>query len=241
MRRPPLFSCAEAALLSLAASGCAKEASPGPPPEVVSRVEGEPVERTEIETLAAYLAISWPNYALDPLRSAALATSLMPRALVFARNRERVSALREKIERAKARLEAGEPFETVAKEVSDTDAEKGGDAGWTSRTDLDPLLGLEAFSAPLGEVRGPIRTKFGFHLIRVLERREAPNPRFSTVHLQGIVALLDPSPKSPKELARALEGAAIEILDAPFYERIRPVGVGVRFAPASRPAGGAGS
>lgn len=204
-------------------------------------MEGEPVERSEIETLAAYLAISFPSYAIDPLRSAALANSLMPRALAFARNRDRVGAAREKIERAKARLDAGETFESVAKETSDRDAEKGGDEGWISRADLDPLLGIEAFSAPLGEVRGPIRTRFGFHLIRVLERREAPNPRLSTVHLQGIVALLDPSPESPKELARALEGAAIEVLDAPFYERIRPVGVGVRFAPASRPAGGAGS
>ncbi|MGH7149949.1 MAG: peptidylprolyl isomerase, partial [Planctomycetota bacterium] len=137
----------------------------------------------------------------------------------------------------KARLEAGEAFEAVAKDLSDHAPEKGGDAGWIARRDLDPLLGIEAFESRDGEVRGPIATRVGFSLLQVTERRADPRPGLSSVHLFQIVAGLDPQPKSLPELARVLETSAVEVLDPPYFDRIRPPGVAFRYSSAaSRPA-----
>ncbi len=238
MRRRDRVSLLLAAL-GAGPAGCSRGAPPAPAsaPEVVLRVEGEPITRTEIDTLAAFLALDHPGYATDHLRSSALARALLPRATAFAIHRDRVEAARERIARAKARLEAGEAFEAVAKDLSDHAPEKGGDAGWIARRDLDPLLGIEAFGAPEGEVRGPIATRVGFSLLRVSERREDPRPGYSTVHLFQIVAGLDPRPKSLPELARALETSEVEVLDPPFFDRIRPPGLAFRYpSPASRPA-----
>ncbi|HKB16042.1 MAG TPA: peptidylprolyl isomerase [Planctomycetota bacterium] len=227
------------AALGPVSAACSRGA-PEPPasaPEVVLRVEGEPITRTEIETLTAFLVIDHPGYATDHLRSAALASALLPRASAFALHRDKVAAARERISRAKARLEAGEAFETVAKELSDHAPEKGGDAGWIALRDLDPLLGIEVFSAREGETRGPIATRIGFSLLRVSERREDPRPGLLSVHLLHIVAGLVPQPPSLPELARVLETSNVEVLDPPFFDRIRPPGVAFRFAPpSSRPA-----
>ncbi|HET6203318.1 MAG TPA: peptidylprolyl isomerase [Planctomycetota bacterium] len=226
----------------LSATGCSRDGSGARPsslPEVVLRVEGEAISRTEIEALASYLALDHPTHATDLLRSTALARSLLPRAIAFATYRDRTEAARERIGRAKARLEAGEAFELVAKDLSDAAPEKGGDAGWITRLDLDPLLGIEAFSAPVGEVRGPIPTPVGFSLIRVSERREDPRPGFSSVRLHQIAAGFEPQPKTLRELGRLLETARIEVLDPPFFDRIRPPGLAFRYAaPASRPSSG---
>ena len=236
MARRDRFLPAAAALA--AAASCSREPPAGSPtslPEVVLRVDGEPILRTEVETLVPFLALNYPTYATDLLRSAALAGALLPRAMAFSVYREREPAARERIGRAKARLDAGEPFEAVAKDLSDHAPEKGGDAGWIARLDIDPLLGIEAFAAPVGEVRGPIATSIGFSLIRVDERREDPKPGFSSVSLRQIVAAFDPRPKSLQELTRLLEAAEVEVLDPPFFDQIRPPGLAFRFAaPASR-------
>jgi PPIC-type peptidyl-prolyl cis-trans isomerase-like protein len=229
-------------LLAALGAGCSGGAPdlPASLPEVVLRVAGEPITRTEIDTLAAFLVPDNPGYALDHLRSAALARALLPRATAFAILRDRVEAARERIARAKARLAAGEAFEAVAKDLSDHAPEKGGDAGWLARRDFDPLLAIEAFDGreggPEGEVRGPIATRVGFSLLRVSERRSDPRPGYSSVHLFQIVAGLEPQPKSLPELTRSLESLEVEVLDPPFFDRIRPPGLALRYAPTtSRP------
>src|SRR5437867_2638510 len=133
------------AAFALAASACSRDPSgwsPATPPEVFLRVEGEPILRSEVETLASYLALVYPTYATDLLRSTALARALLPRAMAFASYRDRAGAARERIGRAKARLEAGEAFEAVAKNLSDHAPDKGGDAGWIARCDIEPLIGF---------------------------------------------------------------------------------------------------
>jgi len=50
-----------------------------------------------------------------------------------------------------------------------------GDLGFVHNGSLQPEIDREVFGAEVGEVRGPVRTLFGFHLIEVLEVR-APEP-----------------------------------------------------------------
>lgn len=84
-------------------------------------------------------------------------------------------AARMQAEELKARIDAGESFEDLAREFSDDlgSAEDGGDVGFTTGDNFveefeQALLGLE-----VGEVSDPVRTEFGIHLIKLTERSES--------------------------------------------------------------------
>ena len=77
-----------------------------------------------------------------------------------------------KIERIRERIEQGAKFEDQAKANSeDASAAKGGDLGWVSPGDTVPDFEQAMNRLKLGELSGPVRTPFGWHIIRVEERR----------------------------------------------------------------------
>lgn len=75
------------------------------------------------------------------------------------------------------RIQRGEDFATVAKEVSEDrySKEKGGRIGYTTALYPAGLHNLEyaAYTQPVGEISQPIRTGAGYHLLKVHDRREA--------------------------------------------------------------------
>jgi len=77
-----------------------------------------------------------------------------------------------KAEEVKARIEAGEDFATVAKEVSDDaqTAENGGDLGWVFRGEMGEEFDKVAFSLEPGQVGGPIKLPDGYAIILVEEK-----------------------------------------------------------------------
>lgn len=80
------------------------------------------------------------------------------------------------IEELHQRLAAGEDFATLARRHSeDPQRGEGGSLGWVARGELLPELDEAMFSLAVGALSGPIRTKLGFHLVRVEERRSASN------------------------------------------------------------------
>ncbi|WP_240553751.1 peptidylprolyl isomerase [Polynucleobacter campilacus] len=65
-------------------------------------------------------------------------------------------------------------FGELAKKYSeDGSAPNGGDLGWMSPGDLVPEFEQAMNRLQIGEVSNPVRSEFGWHLIQVLERREA--------------------------------------------------------------------
>ncbi len=65
-------------------------------------------------------------------------------------------------------------FETLAKERSeDGSAAQGGDLGWTMPGTFVPEFEDPMTALPIGEVSAPVISRFGIHLIQVLERRQA--------------------------------------------------------------------
>jgi peptidyl-prolyl cis-trans isomerase D len=81
----------------------------------------------------------------------------------------------------RGRLEAGEDFAALATELSDDPGSKaqGGDLGLFARGQMIAEFEEAAFNAQPGEVVGPVRTNFGYHLIRVEERRDAGSTSFT--------------------------------------------------------------
>ncbi|HSQ97907.1 MAG TPA: peptidylprolyl isomerase [Rickettsiales bacterium] len=66
-------------------------------------------------------------------------------------------------------------FESIAKEKSiDTaSAEKGGDLGYVLKEELVPEFGDMAFILKVGEISKPVKTQYGWHIIKVEDAREA--------------------------------------------------------------------
>jgi len=77
---------------------------------------------------------------------------------------------REAIENALKRIQAGERFEAVAKEVSQApDREKGGDMGLMPTAALPPFLVEAAGAMRPGEVSGILESEWGYHVIKLIE------------------------------------------------------------------------
>ncbi|OPL16253.1 MAG: hypothetical protein AVO39_06310 [delta proteobacterium MLS_D] len=81
---------------------------------------------------------------------------------------------RGKIDAAGKRLEKGDDFETVAREVSQCpSSEQGGDLGFFARGNMDKTFEDAAFSMKPDETSPVIETSFGYHIIRVTDRKDA--------------------------------------------------------------------
>lgn len=63
-------------------------------------------------------------------------------------------------------------LEDVAKSYSeDGSAENGGDLGYFKQGQMVPEFEKAAFGAEIGAVVGPVKTQFGFHLIKVIDKK----------------------------------------------------------------------
>jgi parvulin-like peptidyl-prolyl isomerase len=83
-------------------------------------------------------------------------------------------ATREAADEVVARINGGEDFADVAREVStDTGtAGTGGDLGWFPRGIMVAPFEEAAFSLEVGVVSEPVQSEFGWHIIKVLEKEE---------------------------------------------------------------------
>ncbi len=85
-----------------------------------------------------------------------------------------------KIAEVQKRLDAGEPFEQVAKELSDDAGSRdfGGDLGMTDGTSFPEAFETAAASLEVGQVSGPVETDAGTHFIKLLNVQSSEPPLF---------------------------------------------------------------
>ncbi len=83
---------------------------------------------------------------------------------------------------AKEEIANGKTFEEAATEYSTCPSkERGGDLGAFAKGQMVPEFEEAAFNAPIDELVGPIKTQFGFHLIKVSEITPAKVQAFEAV------------------------------------------------------------
>jgi peptidyl-prolyl cis-trans isomerase D len=83
-------------------------------------------------------------------------------------------AARKKAADAAAQARGGKDFAQLAKTVSqDSSAENGGDLGFFGRGRMVKPFEESAFSLKVGEISEPVRSQFGWHVIKVTEKQEA--------------------------------------------------------------------
>ena len=123
---------------------------------------------------------------------------------------------RARIEELRQRLDNGEDFGTLAQQASDDtgSAADGGDLGFAGPGVYAPEFETALFALKKGEVSQPVRTEFGWHLIKLLDSQEADVPSFASLKDK-----LERDLKAEKveqyfvEAARELEGLAFEAAD----------------------------
>ncbi|MBW7852166.1 MAG: peptidylprolyl isomerase [Rhodospirillales bacterium] len=83
-------------------------------------------------------------------------------------------------------IQKGASFEDVAKEKSKgPSAETGGDLGFFTKDDMVPEFAQAAFAMKAGEVsKTPVKTQFGWHVIKVEERRMGQPPKLEELEEQ---------------------------------------------------------
>lgn len=117
---------------------------------------------------------------------------------------------------AKAIIKAlgeGKDFAALAKEKStDPNKSDGGDLGYFRKGQMVPEFEAAAFAMNKGDVsKEPVKTQFGYHVIKVEDKRIAPPPPFDKVKDQ--VRQIVMRDKYVEMLKAAKDGAKIEILD----------------------------
>lgn len=87
---------------------------------------------------------------------------------------------REDAEMVKKKIKEGVKFEDIAKKYSidHGSREKGGDLGFFSQGMMVPEFDKAAFKLKAGEVSDIVETRFGFHIIKVLGKREGRQKGF---------------------------------------------------------------
>ena len=129
--------------------------------------------------------------------------------------------------KAEARVKGGEDFAKVATELSKDPSGNGGDLGWFTKDRMVPEFSDAAFKLKEGEISEPVKTQFGWHIIKIEGVRTKSFPPFEQVKDQAARYV---SQKAESETIAQLHGAAkIERFD----EAAKPAEPAAPAAPAA--------
>jgi peptidyl-prolyl cis-trans isomerase C len=113
------------------------------------------------------------------------------------------------------RVRSGEDFAALAKQHSqDGSAQQGGDLGYFEREQMVPAFSEAAFALKAGEISDVVTTQFGYHIVKVTDKKPAATVPFEQVSPQ-IVQFLSSQKKQDRAsqfVDDAKKRARIEVL-----------------------------
>lgn len=140
------------------------------------------------------------------------------------RARHIIVETREEAEAIIKELDAGGDFEAIAREKSkDGAAAQGGDLGYFGPGRMVPEFEQAVFAMDVGTYsKEPVQTQFGWHVIKVEDKRVQQPPAFEQVADQFRSLLLRETYFA--KVSELREGAAVEISDPALKEALEPAG-----------------
>jgi len=104
-----------------------------------------------------------------------------------------IAETRQKAEDVLKKAKSGANFEDLAKKFSEDDGTKpkGGDLGWIVEGQTVPEFQQAAFTLPKGSISDLVKTQYGFHIIKVLDREQAHTKSFDEVRSSIEPTVLD--------------------------------------------------
>lgn len=139
-----------------------------------------------------------------------------------------------------AQLKAGADFEALAKAHSqDTaSASRGGDLDFFARGRMVPEFDAVAFSLPVGQLSDLVRTQYGFHIIKVTDKKAAEVQTLDAVRpqiteqlrferaqtrAQDLATAIAAEVKSPGDLDKAAASRGLEVQESALFTRTEPI------------------
>jgi peptidyl-prolyl cis-trans isomerase C len=184
--------------------------------ELMKREVLEKITITEEDKRSYYTANSEGYSVPETVR----ARHILIRVPADAEEKEK-EELKKKAEAVLEKVRSGDDFERLASENSDDSGskQKGGDVGFFPRGRMVKPFEDAAFSLKEGEVSGLVETKFGFHIIRVEERKEAQIKPFEEVkeEIQATLKKLFEEEKTTAFLDDAIKKAGVTF----HFDRIK--------------------
>ena len=140
----------------------------------------------------------------------------------------------EEAKAALARVKKGEDFAKVADEVSKDPGSQGGDLGWFTKDKMVPEFAAAAFKMEPGQISDPVKSEFGWHVIKVEGKREKAFPPFDQVKDQ--VARYVAQKAQSDDIAKLREAAKIDRMTPPPAPAAAPAPAGATPAAPAAPA-----
>ena len=109
------------------------------------------------------------------------------------KTQEELSHALEQIKSIRKEIDIGAAFDEMANKYSNCpSAQNGGDLGFIQRKgNLARSFSDAAFSLRIGQVSEPVQTEYGYHLIKVTEKKEGAHVKFGDVKQKVRLAVLD--------------------------------------------------
>ena len=130
-----------------------------------------------------------------------------------------------------AELKKGADFAELAKKKSkDPGASDGGDLGFFTKDQMVPEFSAVAFSLEPGKISDPVKTQFGWHIIKVEEKRNRKAPDFDQVKSQ--IETYVTRKAQAEYVSKLREAAKVERMDQPQQTDAKPANS--KMAPAKK-------
>ena len=114
------------------------------------------------------------------------------------------AAAREDLEKVRGEILGGADFAEMARTWSDDPSgQNGGDLGFFGHGDMVPEFDQAAFGTPVGQVSQVFSSSFGYHLLKVEERKKEDGK--DRVHVRHILVKVEPSPETVTAATNSIE------------------------------------
>lgn len=121
------------------------------------------------------------------------------------------------------RLNRGSDFAELAREKSTgPSGAQGGDLGYFSKGQMVPEFDKVVFELKKGDISEPVKTQFGWHVIKIEDKRDSKPPAFDTVKGRLIAGMV--SQKAVEVITALRTSAKIEIVDQEIKKALEAAG-----------------